>query len=110
MVVLFIWGDVMTLEEIKTYLRVDGTDDDTLISSLMLAAANYINGMTGKTKVMVGKVEGNIMADELYILTNKLIIAHWYENRGVEIPGNLTKISHSIDALVNHISMCGDYV
>ena len=100
----------MTLDETKAYLRVDGFDDDDLISALMLAATKYINGMTGKGKVIVGEVQVDISTDELYNLANKLIIAHWYENRGVEIAGNLTRITHSVDALVNHISMCGDYV
>ena len=115
----------MTLEEIKTYLRVDGTDSDGDITALIAAAKSYIQRMTGKTKVIVIDtatglpsvdvdtglvVTADISTDELYNLANKLIIAHWYENRGVEIAGTLTKITHSVDAMVNHIAMCGDYV
>lgn len=100
----------MTVDDLKIYLRVDGTDDDDLISGLIAAATSYIQRTTGKTKVVISAVEADISTDELYNICLKMMIAHWYENRGVEIAGNLTKISHSVDALVAHISLCGDYV
>ncbi len=115
----------MTLDEVKSYLRIDGTDEDVDISALMTAAALYITQQTGKTKVVVIDAEtnkpavdsasglilfANITTDELYNTCNKLLISHWYENRGVEIAGTLTKISHSVDAIIQHIAVCGDYV
>ena len=105
----------MTLEEVKLYLRVDGTDSDTDIAAFMLGASAYIDGKTGKTQVKTGVVDDlpvyrPITADELYNLCNKMLIAHWYEHRGPEVAGTLTKVTHSVDALVNHIAMCGDYI
>lgn len=100
----------MTLNDTKLYLKVDNTADDTFIQSLIAAATSYINQQTGKTKKVVDDVEVDISTDELYNLCLKMMIAHWYENRGVEIAGNFTKISHSVDALVSHIALCGDYV
>ena len=109
----------MTLEDAKIYLRVDADDDDDLIQTLITAAEAYINGQTGKTKKIVGTEEDgqpiyeDIKESELWKLAVKLMLAHWYENRGVEKASsraNIAKISHSVDALVNHISMCGDYV
>lgn len=106
----------MTLEDAKLYLRVDGVEEDTLIQSLITAAESYLRQQTGKTKRIVGTnsdgqpIYEDIKESELWKLVVKLMLAHWYENRGVEIAGNLTKISHSVDALVNHIAMCGDYV
>ncbi len=104
----------MTLDEVKLYLRVDGTADDALITGLITAAAKYIDGQTGKTQVKTGEVDGvatygPISADALYILANKIMIAHWYENRGIKIAGTLTDIPHSAEAIVQHIAMCGDY-
>jgi uncharacterized phage protein (predicted DNA packaging) len=95
----------MTLDEAKKYLRVDTTADDTLIQSFITAATTYIYGQTGKT-LYKGAV---ISTDELYNLCLKMMLAGWYENRGPEIAGNLTKVSHSVDALICHISICGDY-
>jgi uncharacterized phage protein (predicted DNA packaging) len=106
----------MTLEDAKNYLRVDTDDDDALIQALITAAESYINQQTGKIKKIVvvdgEPTETDIATDELYNLCVKLLLAHWYENRGVETSGKatITKISHSVDALVNHIAMCGDYV
>lgn len=109
----------MTLEEVKNYLRVDTDDDDTLIQALITAAESYINQQTGKTKRIVGidqdgqPIYEDIKESELWNLAVKLLLAHWYENRGVEKASsraNIAKISHSVDALVNHIAMCGDYV
>src|SRR5690554_1238084 len=101
----------MTLDDVKLYLRVDTSDDDALIQSLITAAETYIKQQTGKTKKIVGAEETDISTDDLYNLCVKLLVAHWYENRGVEISdrATVTKISHSVDALVRHIAMCGDY-
>ena len=107
----------MTLDDVKLYLRVDTSDDDVLIQSLITAAESYVRQQTGKIKKIVvvdgEPTEIDIATDELYNLCVKLLVAHWYENRGVEKASSrntIAKISHSVDALVNHIAMCGDYV
>lgn len=106
----------MTLDELKLYLRVDANDDDTLIQSFMTAASSYINQQTGKTKIVTSydaqglPITADITTDELYNLCIKIMVAHWYENRVVEAASRtLSKVSHSVDALVHHIAMCGDY-
>lgn len=100
----------MTLCEAKVYLRVDHEIEDQFIQSLITAAEAYIIRTTGKTKVIVDQEEKPIQTDDLYKLAVKILLAHWYDNRGIELPGNYKKISHSVDALLDHISMCGDYV
>lgn len=40
-------NDILTLSEVKTHLRVDGSDEDTLISNLIAAATSYIDGPEG---------------------------------------------------------------
>lgn len=107
---------MITVDDLKTYLRVDGTAEDALLASLLAAATSYIDKQTGKTQVKTSvdasgaPVYAAISTSELYNTCVKLMVAHWYENRGVEIAGSLTRITHSVDALVQHISMCGDYV
>lgn len=96
----------MTLSDVKLYLRVDTTADDALITSLMTAAESYIKQTTGKTL----KGTAAINTDELYNLCVKLMVAHWYENRAVQSPTNLTKIDYTVQALINHISLSRDYV
>jgi uncharacterized phage protein (predicted DNA packaging) len=92
----------MTLDDMKKYLRVEPevTEDDALIESLVFAATDYVQRQTGKS------YDGT---QEIWNLVVKMLVAHWYENRGAEVSGNLSRISHSVDALVNHIATCGDY-
>lgn len=108
----------MTLDEARLYLKEDSTDADVLafIQSLITAATSYINQQTGKTQVKTGTDEAGlpiyaaISTDELYNICLKMLLAHWYENRGPQITGTvMAKVDHSVDALVNHISLCGDY-
>ncbi len=103
----------MILEEAKHYLKEDSDDADvnTFITGLITAATTYIYGQTGKTKYT--KKDGTVIdidQEELYNICLKMLIAHWYENRGPQIAGTYTRIDHSVDALVNHIALCGDYI
>ena len=91
----------MTLDDIKNYLKVDHGEDDALIQSLIAAARQYIEKQTGK----IYKPD-----DEVWNICIKLMVAHWYENRGIEVAGTIiARIGHTVDALINHIAMCGDY-
>ena len=95
----------MTLAAIKDYLKIDGTDEDVLLTSLISAAESFIQQTTGKTL----KGTANISTDELYNLCVKLMVAHWFENRAVQANTQLNDFSFSVQALINHISLCGDY-
>lgn len=106
----------MTLETIKEYLKIDGTDEDVLLTSLISAAEGFIQKTTGKTRVKTGVDESGlptyaaISTDELYNTCVKLMIAHWFENRAVQATTQLNDFSFSATALINHIAMCGDYL
>lgn len=85
----------MTLDEIKLYLRVDGTEDDVLITSLQQAAIRYMQNTTGKAYDST---------NELHNLLVKLLVANWYENRIANV-GNNTEVPHSITALMIHLGL-----
>lgn len=93
----------MTIEELKLYLRIDDDVENILIEAQLKAAIQYIEGMTGKT----------YKADnEVWNICIKLMVAHWYENREIQASsnrGSIIKIEHTVDALVNHIALCGTY-
>lgn len=67
-------GVLLNLEDIKTYLRVDSDEDDTLISSLMEYAKEEIFDATGIKE----PTENN---EATYNLAMKIIVADRYENR-----------------------------
>lgn len=95
----------MELSVMKSYLRIDDTSEDVLITSLISAAESFVQQTTGKTL----KGTAAISTDELYNLCVKLMVAHWYENRAVQATTQLNDFSFSVQALMNHIAMCGDY-
>ena len=96
----------MELSVMKAYLHIDSTDEDTLITALISAAESFIQQTTGKTL----KGTANINTDELYNLCVKLMVSHWIENRAVQAATQLNDFSFSVQALINHIAMCGDYL
>lgn len=90
---------MITLAEAKSYLRVDTTAEDDLITSLISAAADYILECTGKED------DGS----SLYALCEKILVAHWYENRGA-VTNGVTELPHSLQAMLTHIKLSGKYV
>lgn len=71
---------ILTLDEVKNYLRVDLEDDDALIQSFMDAAETYLKNATGKEYPEVDS-EGNKIEYELEKVYLNLLISYWYENR-----------------------------
>lgn len=63
---------IVTLEEAKNWLRVDFSDDDALITTLINAAEEYLKNATG-----MEFNENNHLA-KLFCMT---LISDWYENR-----------------------------
>ncbi|MED2492498.1 head-tail connector protein, partial [Bacillus thuringiensis] len=78
---------VLTLEEAKKYLRVDGDEEDDLITSFVEAAEIYIKNATSK----------NVdLKSELAKLAARILIAHWHENR--EAVGKAEQLAFSLQS------------
>jgi len=60
----------MDLEQVKSYLRVDGEDEDVLISAFLTAAEEYLAG--AGVKQTQGK---------LYEVVVSMLVALFYEHR-----------------------------
>lgn len=60
----------MELSQVKDYLRVDGNDEDILISAFITAAEEYVDGAGVKNK------EG-----KLYEVVVLMLVALFYEHR-----------------------------
>lgn len=70
--------DQAELNELKEWLKIDGSDEDTTLSSLLLSSKFVIKQATGVTfEDLTSKPE----AKELYKTIQKLIITDLYENR-----------------------------
>lgn len=96
------------LAEVKLYLRIDEDIEDELINSLISAAESYIKSASGKTQTADGKP---LEEDELFKTTVKMLVAHWYDNRGTEYVGKtVSKIGNSFNMLLSQITVSEDYV
>lgn len=99
------------LEEVKLYLRVDGTLEDELISSMISAAIEYIKTASGKTGLKNG---GDITESELVKLAIKQLVTHWYDHRGTQyLSGNfknVAEVDYSFKIILAHITTSQEFV
>lgn len=87
----------MNIQEIKEYLRIDGSEEDNLIQGLRLAAEQYLDN-AGISKDYT---------NELYKLAVMLLVSHWYENRDVEKIGvSVNKLRFSLDSIIIQLKYC----
>ena len=81
----------MNIDELKEYLKVDYTDEDSTISGLQIAAEEYL------TNAGIN----NDYSKELYKLGVKLLVSHWYDNR--TILGKADKLPFNIDSIITQL-------
>ena len=80
---------MLSLEDIKLYLRVDGDDEDDLITSLIKFSVEEIENSTGADYETYGH-------KETYKMAQKVIVTDRYENRA----------STDVEFKVNNIYSC----
>ncbi|MBV2197456.1 head-tail connector protein [Bacillus velezensis] len=78
----------VNLEDMKGYLRVDGDEEDNLISSLISAAEKHLQESGVKDT-----------ENDLYSLAVKMLVTEWYEHRGATDEGN-KKLSYSLQSMI----------
>lgn len=84
----------LTLTDVKKYLRVDYTDDDTLITSLMGAADEFLKGSIGATYDNTGERAKTL---------SLIVISDLYDNRGLH--DDSAKVSNNVRRLVEDFSL-----
>lgn len=88
----------MTLEDVKSYLRIDYEEDDELLTNLIEVSEAYIDSCVGTA------YKNDEKAIKLSNLLQKKLIADMFENRGTEI-SNSTKdtiVTTILDKLSNY--------
>jgi len=87
---------IITLEETKGFLRVDSTEDDALITSLIEAAEAYLYNATGNTFDST---------NSLAKLFCWVLVTDWYENR--EHVGRASdKVRLIVESMLAQLSHC----
>lgn len=78
---------MLTLEKAKLFLRIDHSEEDALIQSLIDSAVAYIEDTTGMT--------ADNQNSPLLETLQAFLVANWYENRdnGGDMAGSTTILS-----------------
>lgn len=89
----------MTLSDVKLYLRVDGSTEDTLINQLMSVADGYMSDAVTNYSTYYGNDDGYTARADMAKLA---IIADLYENRNVETPQSF---SRTVQSIINQLNL-----
>jgi uncharacterized phage protein (predicted DNA packaging) len=87
------------VEEVKQYLRIDGSEDDVILASFIAAAKSFVKNATG-----VEVVETN----ELHKLAVKLLVANYYENRLPVGDEKSVPLPYSLESILFQIGYAGE--
>lgn len=87
----------MTLEEVKSYLRIDYEEDDELLTNLIEVSEVYIDSCVGTS------YKSDEKAVKLANLLQKKLIIDMFENRGTEI-SNSTKKDNIVTTILDKLS------
>lgn|GEM_PF-291376 len=90
----------LTIEEVKNWLRIDGDDEDMIVSALIEAATTYIQDATGR------KVFGK--QTSIAKLVCQYMITHWYEEREYYNPTPNAVRKPIITAMITQLKYGGD--
>lgn len=89
---------IVTLEEVKMWLRVDGDEEDLQLNSLILASEMYLKNATGQTFDAT---------NELARILCLTLIVDWYENREY-VDTVSSKVRHTIRSILLQLQYGGD--
>ncbi len=88
----------MTLEEVKQYLRVEGNEDDALITHEMAAAESYMkDAVSGYAAFYAGDTAFKAKADMVMLA----IITDLYQDR----VGEKKDLGYIIRSMINQLSL-----
>jgi len=87
---------MMTLAEMKSYLKVDFNDDDNEITLMMNVAREYITDAIGECDETIARVQ----------LLMRVIVGELYEKRSMTFDMNSTneKVQYVIRSIINQLS------
>lgn len=81
------------LENIKTYLRIDTSQDDLLLTTFIEVAKAQI----------YGAIEAKDVSDPRFDHAVFLLVAHYYENRSATTESTLNEIPFGVLALIQQL-------
>lgn len=86
----------VTLEELKLFARIDHDDDDELLTSLGVAAREFVERATGRT--YTGEEAEDV--PELAKVAIMALAGYWFDNREPVTSGNASSVPFHVKALI----------
>lgn len=93
----------MDIETVKSYLRIDGEDENIFLNLIIQISQIYIDSMVGEA------YKTNEKALKLANLLQLKLISDMYENRSTEVPQN-TKQDKIVTSILDSLSLVGDVI
>lgn len=90
----------LTVTDIKTYLRINHTVDDSYLTGLIDVAKQFIAEQTG--------VEYS-ESDKVYEQGIYFLVAHLYDNRSPISEKAVNTVPYTLDAIIKHIKIRGAF-
>ena len=95
---------ILTLQEVKDFLKVDYNDEDLLLNDLIIASESYLYNATGKYY---------INTNQLAKLYCKVLINDWFKDRTLTVNStkNLSvseKVRYSLKSILMQLKYCED--
>lgn len=88
-------AEPVSLVELKTWCRVTGDDDDALLTSLGIAAREFVEVATGK------KLDVDV--PERAKVAIKALVSHWYEFREEAVIGQVSRVPSHVSRLIHQL-------
>lgn len=88
----------MTLDEVKQHLRVEGSEDDALITSEMAAAESYIKDAVSNYDTLYAGDSGFMAKADMVMLA---IVTNLYEDR----VGEKKDLGYIIQSMLHQLSL-----
>jgi uncharacterized phage protein (predicted DNA packaging) len=86
----------LTLEQVKEYLRIEHSEEDIFLSSLLLSSEKFIKNAT---------TQNASKEDELFKVAQRMLILHWYEDRNAVLIGVTSKtLEYALEAIFFQLS------
>lgn len=89
---------IVTLEEAKEWLRIDGDYDDMVIEMLIESAEQYLKNATGK------EFDSSNRLAKLFCL---VLIVDWYENRHLMGQKTSEQVRYTIQSMLAQLKYAG---
>ncbi|MFJ5713120.1 head-tail connector protein [Neobacillus sp. NPDC093127] len=82
---------IIELEETKSWMRIDGADDDPILDIIIGAAEEYLEGATGR------KFDSTVNRAKIFCF---VLATDWFENRELIGVGPSEKMRFSIQSML----------